>query len=390
MSSQSIMYANGFVNNFGLVPVRLVELKRRGSGLRLGQILASKLTRPTSTGSPAYAYSQTVKPPSFKALHGVLRTKRLLIRRRRVISAAGETEATMINTVGERKRTSAFIVGLLWFFAHQLIGVANDVIMKHTGSTLAVVQVVFLRFAFATVTMLPVMFASGSDSFKTERLHLHIARSILLAAAIALYCKGLSTAPIAVVTTLNFTIPMFTLLLARFFLDEKVDKTRWLGTLTGFVGVTVVVQPGGASFNPMWLVVLLSAALFAALDVLNKIFVGKESFWAMIFYTAFFTTLISAYPAYLSWVPPSTAQLVLMAFLGGGANLLLYCLLKSFSLVDASALAPFRYVELLWSAVIGALLFAEVPATSTLVGAAVIIPSTLYIVWAENKKSKGD
>ena len=178
--------------------------------------------------------------------------------------------------------------------------------------------------------------------------------------------------------------------MARFFLDEKVDKTRWLGTLTGFVGVTVVVQPGGASFNPMWLVVLLSAALFAALDVLNKIFVGKESFWAMIFYTAFFTTLISAYPAYLSWVPPSTAQLVLMAFLGGGANLLLYCLLKSFSLVDASALAPFRYVELLWSAVIGALLFAEVPATSTLVGAAVIIPSTLYIVWAENKKSKGD
>ena len=77
-------------------------------------------------------------------------------------------------------------------------------------------------------------------------------------------------------------------------------------------------------------------------------------------------------------------------FLRRGANLLLYCLLKSFSLVDASALAPFRYIELLWSAVIGALLFAEVPATSTLVGAAVIIPSTLYIVWAENKKSKGD
>ena len=100
------MYANGFVNNFGLVPVRRVELKRRGSGRRLGHILASKLTRPTSTGSPAYAYFHTVKPPSFKALHGVLRTKGVLIRRRRVINAAGETEAPMINTTGERKRTS--------------------------------------------------------------------------------------------------------------------------------------------------------------------------------------------------------------------------------------------------------------------------------------------
>ena len=62
----------------------------------------------------------------------------------------------------------------------------------------------------------------------------------------------------------------------------------------------------------------------------------------MIFYTALFTTLIAAVPAYLSWVAPSVAQLGLFAVLGAGANLLLYCLLKSFDLVDASALAPFR------------------------------------------------
>ena len=130
------------------------------------------------------------------------------------------------------------------------------------------------------------------------------------------------------------------------------------------------------------------AAMFASLDVLNKVFVGKESFWAMIFYTAFFTTVISAVPAYMSWVAPTTVQLGLLAVLGAGANLLLYCLLKSFSMVDASALAPFRYTELMWSAAVSALCFAEIPAASTLIGAAVIIPSTLYVVWAENQKSK--
>jgi len=78
----------------------------------------------------------------------------------------------------------------------------------------------------------------------------------------------------------------------------------------------------------------------------------------------------------------------LPAVLGAGANLLLYCLLKSFSLVDASALAPFRYTELMFSAAVGALIFSEIPAVTTLIGAAVIIPSTLYVVWAENRKSR--
>ena len=160
---------------------------------------------------------------------------------------------------GDGKKVTTFVAGIMWFFAHQLIGVGNDVIMKYTGSTLGVAQVVFLRFFFATITMLPVMLASGKDSFKTDRIPLHIARSVLLAAGIALYCQGLAIAPIAVVTTLNFTIPLFTLVMARIFLKETVDATRWIGTLVGFAGVMVVVQPGGAAFNPMWLCVLVSA-----------------------------------------------------------------------------------------------------------------------------------
>lgn len=101
------------------------------------------------------------------------------------------------------------------------------------------------------------------------------------------------------------------------------------------------------------MVILLSAFLFASLDILNKVFVGKESFWAMIFYTALFTTLICAYPASLAWVAPTPLQYGLLAVLGGGANGLLFCLLKSFSMVDASALAPFRYTELILSASVG-------------------------------------
>lgn len=282
-----------------------------------------------------------------------------------------------------------FMAGLFWFFAHQLIGVGNDVIMKSVGGNLAVAQIVFLRFAFATLTMLPFMAASGPEAFQTARLPLHLARSVLLAGGIGLYCMGLTIAPIAVVTTLNFTIPLFTLLLSRVVLKEKVGPLRWCATLAGFVGVMLVLQPGHVAFNPQWLVVLLGATLFSSLDVLNKYFVGKESFWAMIFYTALFTAGISAYPAYQVWAPVTGAQLRLLAALGAGANLLLYCLLKAFSLLDASALAPFRYTELLLSALVGFLFFAEVPAMATLLGAAVIIPSALFVVWQESQAKDG-
>lgn len=310
----------------------------------------------------------------------------------RVVRRCARTSATAVARASGTAEDgaaapSAFLVGVAWFFAHQLIGVGNDVIMKYTGSNLGVAQVVFLRFLFATLTMVPVMLAGGREAWRTDRAPLHVARSALLAGGIFLYVKGLTIAPIAVVTTLNFTIPLFTLVLARVFLKETVDATRWIGTLAGFVGVTIVMQPGGTVFNPMWLVVLLSAMMFASLDVLNKVFVGKESFWAMIFYTALFTTGIVAYPALTSWVTPTPMQYGLLAALGAGANALLYCLLKSFSMVDASALAPFRYTELILSATVGLLLFGEVPAMSTLLGACIIVPSTLYVVWKENQKS---
>ncbi len=119
--------------------------------------------------------------------------------------------------------------------------------------------------------MLPFMAASGPEAFQTARLPLHLARSVLLAGGIGLYCMGLTIAPIAVVTTLNFTIPLFTLvcpsalppgmppdrfssqLLSRVVLKEKVGPLRWCATLAGFVGVMLVLQPAGAlAFRCSW------------------------------------------------------------------------------------------------------------------------------------------
>ena len=297
---------------------------------------------------------------------------------------APDTPSEPSTTAAASAAAAPFAVALLWYLAHQIVGVGNDVIMKFVGTSLHAAQVVFLRFAFAALSMLPFMIANPS-TFKTDRVPLHVARSVILLGAIGLYVYGLSIAPIAAVTTLNFTIPIFTLLLAMMFLSEKVDAGRWLATAAGFAGVAMVLRPSNAAFDPRWLSVLGSALLFAGLDVLNKVFIGKESFWARIFYTAAITAILAAVPAALVWTAPTAMQLGLLIVLGGGANLLLFCLLKAFSLVDVSALAPYRYLELLLSILVGYIFFAEIPATSTIAGALAIVPATAFITWKEQQ-----
>ena len=137
----------------------------------------------------------------------------------------------------------------------------------------------------------------GKKSFYTSRIGLHLIRGGLLFCAIALWCFGLTQAPITVATTLTFVIPMFVLILARIFLNERVSWARWIVTIIGFLGATIVLEPTHVDFSPLMLLLLAATAMFATLDVINKKFVVKESMLAMLFYTALVTMLLGAIPA---------------------------------------------------------------------------------------------
>jgi S-adenosylmethionine uptake transporter len=121
--------------------------------------------------------------------------------------------------------------------------------------------------------------------------------------------------------------------------------------------------------------------MFATLDVINKKFVTNESTISMLFYSNIFTMLLSAVPAIYVWVPIDWYDIGVFVILGVVANLILYCLLKGFALVDASALAPYRYVELLFSVSLGYIFFREVPDSHIVYGAAVIILATLLVLY---------
>lgn len=287
-----------------------------------------------------------------------------------------------------KKNNKIYFIGVLWFIASLLISSLNDAVTKYLGKNIGPYEIVFFRYLFGTFTLLPFMLWHGKKSFITSRPLVHIARGCLLFGGIALWCHALNVVMVSVATVINFTIPLIVLIFARIFLGENVTFARWIATLLGLVGVIVVINPTSPDFNAISALLVVGSAMFAGLDIINKKYVIKESMFSMLFYSNIVTLILSFIPTYSNWTEPALQDLALLFLLGAGANLILYCLLKAFALDDASALAPYRYTELLISSSLGYLIFAEIPTINTLLGALIIIPATLFVIYNELKAKR--
>lgn len=280
-----------------------------------------------------------------------------------------------------------YLVGISWFIASLVISIINDTSMKWLSGSLPPMQITFLRFCFGCLCLLPFMLYCGKRSFHTERAWIHFARGTILFLAISMWCYGLTIVPIAHATLTTFTMPLFLLILAPIFLKEKISKALVIATCLGFLGAIASFDIMHVNFEITSMILLLSALLFASLDIINKKFVMKESMLSMLFYSALVTSLLGAIPAYMVWQDPSFHDLIILLYLGAGGNLILYCLLKAFSLVPASSIAPYRYLELIFSSAIGFMIFSEIPSVMMVIGALLIIPSTLFVTFAKAKEA---
>lgn len=285
---------------------------------------------------------------------------------------------------------NAYFIGIGWFILSMLSSISNDVISKYVGSDLNSIEISFFRFLFSALTLLPFIMYYGSNSLKSARPFVHVMRGVILFFGITAWTYGLTIAPLTSATLISFTIPIFTLILAYFFLSENIIWQRWLATIASFVGIAFALGVTDGSFSPESLIFLISAVGFASLDIINKKFVKEESMLSMLFYSAIVTAILSFIPAIFVWKTPTLFQMFLFFILGGSANLILFFILKAFSLVDATAVAPYRYMELLLSASVGFILFSETPTKGTIYSALIIIPATLFIVYSENKHKKID
>ncbi|MDR2577038.1 MAG: DMT family transporter [Puniceicoccales bacterium] len=277
----------------------------------------------------------------------------------------------------------SYIFGISWFLLSLCAGQCCDVLMKLLSQHLHPLQVTFLRYAVGSIILLPFVLKNWRQSGTTARPWLYALRGILLLLAMGLWCLALRDVPLSTASLLGFSVPLFLLPMAKVFLRERVSTTRWLVTFVGFFGVFVAVGSPEKVFCGSCGYLLISAALFASLDVLNRKFAQSEKMLANLFYTSAATALFAIFPACQLWQPVAHSHWLPIICLSLCAHFLLFCLIRAFRLVEASAAAPYRYVEFFLSIASGYIVFAEHPLPTVLVGACITIPATVLLARLE-------
>ena len=280
-------------------------------------------------------------------------------------------------------KLSPNLQGALWLLLSCLGFSVMATFVKFAAREVSPFEITFFRCFFGLLVLLPVIAWHGVGSLRTKHFGMHAWRGILGATAMGCAYFGLSKMPLAAYNALSFSKPLFAVLLAVLVLQEEVRWRRWAATFVGFLGVLVMMRPGTDAFDPNGLFALGDALSIAILITVLKKLPAYERPMAMLFYFGLVSSPIALALAIPHWTWPSAETWLLLAAIGTTGALSQYWWIMAFRAGEASAVAPFDYSRLLFSAVFGLAFFAEVPDAWTLAGAALIVASTIYIARRE-------
>jgi len=251
-------------------------------------------------------------------------------------------------------------------------------------------EAMFFRSIMAMPIVLIWLVTHGgiAAGIKTTSVRNHAVRGIVGSCAMGLGFAGLKYLPLPEVTAIRFVTPILMVVLAALILGERFRFVRIAAVMLGFVGVIIIVAPrlsvGLGSTEALGVLLTLGSACLAAFaQVFVKGMAGKESTTAIVFWFSATSTLLSLVTIPFGWVWPNGYELTLLIGAGIVGGLGQVLLTSSYRFAEAGVLAPFTYVSILWSVLIGYVWFSEVPTLGMLVGAALVICAGVIIVLRE-------
>ena len=263
---------------------------------------------------------------------------------------------------------------------------ANDAIAKTLTASYSPLQILFLRNVIALpFTIVIAVFMGGVSSLRSHRPLAHLLRGMLWVLATMLFFTSFIYLALADATALIFVAPFFITLISALFLGEEVGWRRWLAVLAGFLGVLVIIRPGGATFQLISLLPVVTAFVYALLMLSARWVDVRESVWTLLVYLTGAGTLLSSLIVPFFWVPVRFEDVWLFAGIAifGTAGMTL--MTQAFRLAPAVVVAPLDYTGLLWATLFGWLIWRESPDTMTLFGAAIIIASGVFTILREKR-----
>lgn len=276
--------------------------------------------------------------------------------------------------------------GVLWMsgavLSFSAMAVAARELLQHMGPF----QILFVRSAIMLAIVLVVIAQAEGAVTSTRRLPLHALRNVVHFGGQYCWVYAIGVLPLATVFAIEFTMPVWTAILAALILGERLTPNRIAMLALGLVGVLIILRPGFGLFHTGALVALLASLFYAGNMIATKRLTATDSPLAILFWMSVIQTPLSLLTALPQWVSPPAADLPWMFVMGLGSYTAHYCMTRAFKLADATVVVPIDFTRLPLIAVVGAVFYAEAFDPWIILGAGIIFAGTYYSLRLETRR----
>jgi drug/metabolite transporter (DMT)-like permease len=284
-------------------------------------------------------------------------------------------------TISPRKKSILLILTTILLFSMM------DAIAKYLVQTYPSNQVVWARYMSQTVVSIIVLSPILHKVLVTKNLKLQLLRSTFLFFATFFFFTSLKYMQLAEVNAIFQVAPIFVIFLSAIVLKEYVDIQKWGGGIVGMLGALIIIRPGSDVFSITMVLPAIAALCYASYVISTRYLSQEEPAVTNFIYSSLIGSILASILVIPSWTPINTEDLLVFSGFGLLGALGHILLIYAFRMSEASFLAPFIYMNLVYGSLWGFFLFDEIPSFFTISGAAVIISSGIYI-WIRDQKLK--
>jgi drug/metabolite transporter (DMT)-like permease len=278
--------------------------------------------------------------------------------------------------------------GAIYIMTAGMIFTAGSGFVKQLGGEITVFQILLIRQATMTITVAPVIARNFPDALRTKSLPLQFVRVVFAMIAMVGSFLAIQHMPLADATALSFAKSLFVTIFAIVFLKEVAGLNRWSATLIGFGGVLVIVQPGAHGVDLYALYAVAGAAGAAMVSIIIRYLSQFDRSITILSYQALLVGAVMLPLGIYSWVWPTLLQWAMMLSIGLLSVAGQFCNIAGYRAGEASAVAPLDYARMVFAALIGFVLFLEVPSWSTIAGSCIIATTSLYALRSERRRAR--
>jgi drug/metabolite transporter (DMT)-like permease len=273
--------------------------------------------------------------------------------------------------------------GVLFIVSATLLFVCMNTSVKVLSASLSPVQLLWSRNLGHSIFIMALFAPTfGWRLVVSAKPIIQLTRSLMLLTSSSFFFAAIGHVPLADATSVGFTAPFIVAMLAGPVLGERVRLGHWLAIGAGFAGALIVIRPTGGGTNAYALLILGSAACYAVYQLLTRRVATVDPPETSVTFSALMGTIVLSALVPFFWRTPSGAlPWILFAILGLFGGLGHYFVARGFLWGPASILSPMHYVQLIWAAALGYVVFGDVPSLWTWLGAFIIIASGLWIAW---------